>query len=155
VLRARSAASPAHLTAALAAAERAVEINQEETGSLLLLAELALLTGDAPRAEEVLTLVNRTNPRAVGGFFLRAYLAHRRGDEAAAIELLRAAHAARGPEWKPEGTVAEGDVEARMHRDMSPLADSWRAWDGTVDAADPGTAFVGLERALARYAGLE
>lgn len=155
VLRARSAASPAHLTAALAAAERAVEINQEETGSLLLLAELALLTGDAPRAEEVLTLVNRTNPRAVGGFFLRAYLAHRRGDEAAAIELLRAAHAARGPEWKPEGTVAEGDVEARMHRDMSPLADSWRAWDGTVDPTDPGTAFVELERALARYAGLE
>jgi hypothetical protein len=77
----------------------------------------------------------RTNPRAVGGFFLRAYVAWRAGDTGRARELLRQAHQARGPEWKPEGSVAEGDVARRMHQDETPLSRFWQTWDGRDDPA--------------------
>jgi tetratricopeptide (TPR) repeat protein len=135
VLRAMTAASDADLAAAQEALERAVELNQEETGGLLVLGEIGLLRGDHEMAETRLEWACRTNPKAVGGFFLRGYVAWRRGDEEGARALLRAAHAARGEEWKPEGAVAEGDVATRMHREDSPLALYWRAWDGGEDPA--------------------
>jgi hypothetical protein len=82
----------------------------------------------------------------VGGFFLRGYVAWAAGDRDAARDLLRRAAEARGPEWKPQGTVAEGDVAARMHRDESPLAVFWESWDGGLD---PDAAFAPLAERLA------
>jgi tetratricopeptide (TPR) repeat protein len=145
LLKAMHAASPEDMAAAEEALERALEINQEETGSLLALGELALLRGDEETAEERLRWACQSNPRAVGGFFLRAYVSWRRGDRSESIELLQAAQEARGPEWKPEGAVAEGDVAAKMHREESPLSDVWRAWDGGLD---PEAAFAPLRRRL-------
>ncbi|HEX6202061.1 MAG TPA: FG-GAP-like repeat-containing protein [Thermoanaerobaculia bacterium] len=149
-LRAATAGSAADLAAAAAAAERALAINREETGALLLLGEIALLQGQPRRAAERLELACRTNPRAVGGFFLRGYVAWSAGDRAAARDLLRRAAEARGPDWKPQGTVAEGDVAARMHRDESPLAVFWESWDGGLD---PDAAFGPLAARLARRPG--
>lgn len=149
-LRALSAEGPDDLVAATAAAERALAINREETGSLLLLGELALLQGQPQRAAERLELACRTNPRAVGGYFLRGYVAWRQGDSDAARDLLRRAAKARGPDWKPEGAVAEGDAARRMHRDESPLAHAWQAWDG---AADPAAAFAPLAAELRHRGG--
>jgi tetratricopeptide (TPR) repeat protein len=146
-LRAVAAEGPDDLAAATEAAERALAINREETGALLLLGELALLQGRPRQAAERLELACRTNPRAVGGFFLRGWVAWSGGDEAAARELLRQTVAARGPDWKPEGTAAEGDVAARMHRDESPLAPFWQRWDGTLD---PAAAYAPLAAELAR-----
>jgi Flp pilus assembly protein TadD len=146
-LRAATAETAADLAAAAAAAERAVAINAEETGALLLLGEIALLQGEPRRAAERLELACRTNPRAVGGFFLRGYVAWRGGDREAARDLLRRAAEARGPDWKPRGAVAEGDVAARMHRDESPLAPFWEGWDGTPD---PAAAFGPLAAHLER-----
>ncbi len=148
VLRALTATSPADLDAARAALERALEINQEETGSLLVLGEIALLQGDLALADQRLEWACRTNPRAVGGFFLRAYLAWKRGESDAAIALLETAHAARGEAWKPEGAVAEGDVTSRMHREQTPLTGFWEAWDGTPD---PAAAFRALDRRLSEH----
>jgi len=145
VLRARTATSRAHLEAARAAAERSLAVNREETGSLLLLGELALMLGDFTEADERLALATRTNHRAVGGFFLRAYLAHRRGDEEESARLLESTREARGPDWKPEGTVAEGEVDSLMHSDDTPLAATWRGWDGE---SGPEAAFTALERRL-------
>ena len=140
-LRALTAESPADLAAATAAAEQALAINREETGALLLLGELALMQDQPQRADETLQLACRTNPRAVGGFFLRGYLAWKRGDAAAARDLLRQAAAARGPEWKPQGAAAEGDVKHRMHRDETPLSPYWEAWEGGLE---PAAAFAPL-----------
>ena len=81
----------------------------------------------------------------MGGFFLRAYLAHRDRDPTASAELLRAAQSARGPEWKPHGAVAEGDVRQRMRVETSPLSRFWQSWDGL---ADPKVAFEPLESFL-------
>lgn len=116
-----------------------------ETGTLLALGEVALMRGRASAAEERLEWVCRTNPRAVGGFFLRALLAWRAGDVEGAGQLLEQARQARGPDWKPVGATAEGDVERGQHRDTTPLSRFWLAWDG----AGPPEAFEGLEAFLA------
>ncbi len=145
VLRAIHGHSDEDLAAAQAALERALEINREETGSLLVLGEIALLRGEIEAAEHHLSRATTTNPRAVGGFFLRGYMAWRRGDEAAARELLETARAALGPDWKPQGTTAEGDVAGRQHREETPLSRFWESWDGTIA---PGEAFAGLDARL-------
>ncbi|MEE9561938.1 MAG: FG-GAP-like repeat-containing protein, partial [Thermoanaerobaculia bacterium] len=145
VLRALSAESDADLEAAGQALERALEINQEGTGSLLVLGEIALMQGDRTLADERLAKATRTNPKAVGGFFLRGYIAWKDGESADAVRHLEAAQAARGEEWKPEGSVAEGDVASRMHREVTPLSLYWEGWDGT---GDPQTAFADLDAYL-------
>ncbi len=145
VLRALTATGPADIDAAEKALLRALEVNREETGSLLVLGEIALLQGDPELADERFELACRTNPRAVGGFFLRGYVAWKRGDLEAAKELLGKAQAARGEEWKPEGAVAEGDVASRMHREETPLARFWEGWDG---APDPEAAYGALDGRL-------
>ncbi len=142
VLRAIHASDEEDLAAAEAALRRALEINREDTGSLLALGEIVLLRGRQDEAEDILGQATYTNPRAVGGFFLRGYLAWKRGDEATARELLETAQAARGPDWKPEGTTAEGDVKGRQHREETPFSRFWEAWDGT---SEPAAAFAGLE----------
>ena len=144
-LRALHAAGDEDLAAAEAALRRALEINREETGSLLALGEIALLRGKLDEAADHLERATYTNPRAVGGFFLRGYLAWKRGDEAEAREMLEAAQVARGPDWKPEGTTAEGDVKGRQHSEKTPLSRFWEAWDGTTGSA---AAFAALEARL-------
>ncbi len=81
---------------------------------------------------------------------MRAYLAYLDGDSAASSELLRAAQAARGPEWKPPGAAAEGDVRQRMHVETSPLARFWESWDGN---AAPTEVFRDLESFLRDWPG--
>ena len=143
-LRALVAQGQQDLEAAREDLERSLEINREETGSLLVLGEVAILQGDEEAAEQYLAWACRTNPKAVGGFFLRAYLADRRGERSASRTLLEQAHAARGEEWKPEGAVAEGDVAFRMHEEQTPLSRFWKRWDGTFE----DIAFVDLDAYL-------
>lgn len=81
-------------------------------------------------ARERLEWACRTNPRAVGGFFLRAFLAWRGGDADASRALLSRAREARGEDWKPAGATAEGDVAGQLHRDPTLLSVGWTAWDG-------------------------
>lgn len=145
VLRALSAESDEHLAEARRALERAVDINAEEVGALLVLGQLDLMAGDTASADQRLEWVGRTHPKAVGAFYLRAYLAWRRGDDVAARRLLEQAREARGEDWKPEGTVAEGDVVRRMHREETPLSIYWQRWDGTPD---PSAAFADLAARL-------
>jgi tetratricopeptide (TPR) repeat protein len=145
VMRAMTAESPSDLEAAAAALERSLEINQEETGALLVSGELALLRGDSELAAQRFAWVCHTNPRAVGGFYLQGYLAWKEGNREASIAHLESAVAARGEEWKPEGAVAEGDVASRMHKEVSPLSLYWERWDGSLD---PDTAFRPLDEYL-------
>ncbi len=146
VLRALNADSESDLREAQAAVERSLEINLEETGSLLVLGEIELLLGEDREADEHLAQACHTNPKAVSGFFLRAYLAWKRGEEEASIQLLERAVAARGEEWKPEGAVAEGDVAQRMHAESTPLSAYWEGWDGTT--SDPAAIFARLDERL-------
>jgi Tfp pilus assembly protein PilF len=145
VLRATVAQSRAELKEAMSLLDRALEINREETGVLLAMGELDLILGDDDQADQHLEWACRTNPRAVSGFFLRGYVAWKRGEDQTARELLQHARDALGPEWKPEGTTAEGDVANKMHAEATPLSAFWMKWDGSLD---PAGAFAALDAHL-------
>ncbi len=142
VLRASIARKDDDLAAAERALEKAQALNPEETGALLLLGEVSVMRGQRERAAERLAAVCRTNPKAVGGYFLRAYLAWKQGDTRASERFLQEARAALGPDWKPSGTTAEGDVQRRQHAESSPLSGFWERWNGV---ADPAASFAPLE----------
>ncbi len=144
-LRAVTARTPDELAQAKAALERAVELNQEETGALQVLGELYLIDGDMEGARQRFQWVGRTNPQADGAFFMLGYIAWKKGDDAQAREFLEQAVKARGPAWKPEGSVAEGDVKHKMHVDATPLLPYVEAWQGDLD---PDRAFAELARKL-------
>jgi len=135
IIRAMTAESPADFEAANQALERSLEINKEETGTILVLGELALMQGDNDLALQRLEWNTNTNPRSTGGFFLQGYMNWLRGDTEASVGFLQKAQDTRGEDWKPEGTVAEGDVASRMHKEVSPLSVYWEQWDGTLDPA--------------------
>jgi len=145
VMRAMTAQSPDDLEAANRALERSHDINKEETGTVLVLGQIALMRGDEELAQQNLEWNTGTNPRSTGGYYLQGYLAWKRGDDEASVALLEKALGTRGEDWKPEGAVAEGDVAQRMYKEVSPLSIYWEQWDGTLD---PETAFQSLDRYL-------
>ncbi|MHC4080920.1 MAG: FG-GAP-like repeat-containing protein [Planctomycetota bacterium] len=145
VLRASVAKTRADLKEAMSLLDRALEINREETGVLLAMGEIDLILGDYDQADQHLEWACRTNPRAVSGFYLRGYVAWKRGEDDMARELLQRARDALGPEWKPEGTTAEGDVATQMHAEATPLSAIWMNWDGSLD---PAGAFAVLDAHL-------
>ncbi len=149
VIRALSAKSDAELAAAEQSLATAHALNPEETGALMVMGEVALLRGNAPKADERLTAVCRTNPKAVGAFFLRGYIAWKRGDAAQAADLLQETRQALGKDWQPKGTTAEGDVTKKQHVETSPLSRFWLTWDGGMS---PDKAFSALSAHLAASA---
>ena len=144
-LRAGTAASSGQLAAAEAALSTAHRLNPEETGALLALGEVRLLLGDLARADESLTDVSRSNPRSTNALFLRGYIRWKRRDAAGARRFLDRCRAARGPEWQPAGTTAEGDVRRKAHAEHTPLARFVEEWNG---AGSADAAFAPLERHL-------
>jgi enediyne biosynthesis protein E4 len=140
-LRAAHASSFGELAAAEELLERAHAINSHETGALLILGEISLLQKKEEAAERRLFATGRTNPRATGAFFLRAYLAWRQGRETESISLLKEARESLGKDWHPEGAAAEGEVKKKMHLETTLLSNFWESWDGEPD---PETAFKEL-----------
>jgi tetratricopeptide (TPR) repeat protein len=147
-LRADTAASEAHLTAAEGALSRAHALNPEETGVLLALAEINLLQGELARADARLAAVARSNPRSAHAIFLGGYLRWTSGDSDGAATRLRQCRAVLGPDWKPAGATAEGDVVRRAHAEHTPLARFLGEWDGRVE---PRAAYASLDRHLREY----
>jgi tetratricopeptide (TPR) repeat protein len=145
LLLATSANNLIQLSDAEESVRKAQALNPEETGTLLLLSEIALMKGDAAHAQQQLDLACRTNPKTVGGYFLRGYLAWKNNDLRQARDLLVAARNARGKDWKPLGTVAEGDVRARMHTEGSILSSIWDNWNGNTD---PEATYSQADRAI-------
>ena len=144
-LRAITARSAADLVRAEEALESAYRLNPEETGALLSLGEVALMRGQRAVAQQRLASVCQTNPRATGGFFLLGYVRWKQGDGAGAGDLLREARTSLGPEWKPKGATAEGDVVQKAHSETTPLSRFWESWDGTLT---PSRAYAPLDTYL-------
>lgn len=103
------------------------------------------MRGDHELARQNFECNTGSNPRSTGGFYLQAYLAWKRADNAASSAFLEKALGTRGEDWKPEGAVAEGDVAQRMHKEISPLSIYCEQWDGSVD---PELAFAALDSYL-------
>ena len=142
------------LDAAAAELERAVEINREETGALLRLAEVRIAQGRFDEAARDLQKVRQANTHSVGAPWLLAWLARREGRHEEAARLLDEASArARGPEL-PSAVPAEGDTRGD-HRLVASTLPGKRAvpplWEGLETRHDPRSWAVGeSEGELAR-----
>ena len=132
-LLAASASSRGQLAPARQALNTALHLNSEETGTLVLLGQVALAQGDISAADQNLTRACQANPRATNAWFLRAYIAWRRGDLQRAAAMLTATRAARGPDWKPVGGVLEGDVKRLMYSESGFLNLFEQQWEGSAD----------------------
>jgi len=134
-LLAASASSREQLAPARQALNAALHLNSEETGTLVLLGQVALAQGDISSADQNLTRACQANARAANAWFLRGYIAWRRRDLQKASAMLTAAREARGPDWKPAGSVLEGDVKRLMYSESGFLNLFERQWDGSSDFA--------------------
>jgi cytochrome c-type biogenesis protein CcmH/NrfG len=144
-LRAITSRSGADLDLAERALDKAYRLNPEETGALLSLGEVALMRGERAAAQQRLAAACQTNPRATGGFFLLGYVTWKQGNAAGAADLLREARTSLGPEWKPKGATAEGDVLLKAHTETTPLSRFWERWDGVLV---PARAYANLDAYL-------
>ena len=146
-LLAASASSRSQLEQARQTLSTAIRLNSEETGTLVLRAEVLLAMKDFAAADDDFAHACQMNPRAVDAWFLRGYIAWKRGDDRQASEKLGWARNARGPDWKPAGAALEGDVQRRMYSESGFLNVFERQWDGTPD---PRRAYAALDSYLRR-----
>jgi len=146
-LLAASASSRSELDKARQTLSTAIHLNSEETGTLVLRGEVSLAMKDLDAADVDFTHACQMNPRAVDAWFLRGFIAWKRGDYHEALEKLSSARNARGPDWKPAGSVLEGDVQRRMYSESGFLNVFERQWDG---APDPTRAYTPLDAYLHR-----
>lgn len=147
-LLASAARSRGELTAARQPLDAALRLNPEETGTLTLLGEVSLAAGNFADAERSFEHVCQTNSRAAVAWFLRGYIAWKQGDVHGAAAMLAQAHRALGPDWKPSGSVLEGDVRQHMYSESGFLNIFEQEWDGSED---PVHAYAKLDPYLHRY----
>jgi tetratricopeptide (TPR) repeat protein len=146
-LLAASASSRSQLDLARQALDAALHLNSEETGTLVLLGQVALAQGDLANAEQRFAHACQANPRAVNVWFLRGYIAWKQRDFQRASEMLANARNARGRDWKPAGSALEGDVQHRMYSESGFLNVFEQQWDGSPD---PTRVFAPLDAYLRR-----
>lgn len=132
-LLAVSAASRKQLELARQSLKVALHLNAEETGTLVLLGEVALAMGESRTAQQHFMHACQANPKAADAWFFRGYIAWKRKDIRQASQMLASARAARGLDWKPAGSVLEGDVKRRMYEQAGFLTVFEQQWDGTAD----------------------
>jgi len=146
-LLAASANLKSELTAARAALDAALQLNPEETGTLVLLGEVQLAEGNLSDADPDFAHVLQANARAANALYFRGYIAWKQHDDRRAAALLSQAHQALGPDWKPAGSVLEGDVRRRMYSESGFLGVFAQQWDGDLK---PSLAYAGLDAYLRR-----
>ena len=146
-LLAASASSKSKLAAARRTLDAALQLNSEETGTLVLLGEVQLAEGNLPEADRDFAHVLQANARAANALYFRGYIAWKRHDDRQAAALLSQAHHALGPDWKPAGTVLEGDVRRRMYSESGFLGVFAQQWDGS---SNPSLAYARLDAYLRR-----
>jgi tetratricopeptide (TPR) repeat protein len=96
---------------------RAHELNGEETGPVVRLGEIALVTGRLEEARHWFESALRTNPKSVEAAFLAGYLGWEEGRETAPlVERVRQATKLEAP---PKGVLSEGD-RRDTHRAAAP-----------------------------------
>jgi tetratricopeptide (TPR) repeat protein len=144
-LLAASASSRSQLSSARQALEVALHLNSEETGTLVLLAQVALAEGDLRAAEQNLSHACQANTRSASAWFLRGYIAWKQGQDRQALAMLTSARNARSPDFKPVGSVLEGDVRRLMYSDSGFLNLFEKQWDGSPD---PTHAYAKLDSYL-------
>src|SRR5262245_40728580 len=99
---------------------RAHEINAEETGPMLRLGEVLILTGRLEEAGKWLRSAARTNPKSVEAAFLAGYVQWESGDRVAASDYYRKALGAARADRPVRGVLGEGDRKSPQPRHGAP-----------------------------------
>jgi tetratricopeptide (TPR) repeat protein len=146
-LLAASAKSRNQLKAAREALDSALRLNSEETGTLILLGQVALAEGKSGEAEQDFAHACLANPHAANAWFLRGFIAWKKHDSQQASAMLTKTLDARGRDWKPKGSVLEGDVQHLMSQESGFLNIFEQGWDGSTD---PKRAYGKLDGYLSR-----
>ena len=89
----------------------------------------------AARGVYRLQLVCRSNPESVPALFLQGYIAWKSGDKNSAGNFLSKI-AGKKQANKAAGSTAEGDVQVKMHTDVSLLSNFIKSWDGKTGNLD-------------------
>jgi enediyne biosynthesis protein E4 len=147
-LLAASASSRSQLELARQSLEAALRLNSEETGTLVLLGQVALAQGDLAMAEQHFSHACQANPRAANVWFLRSYIAWKQRDFRQASAMLATARNARGRDWRPAGSALEGDVQRRMYSESGFLNVFEQQWDGSPELT---RAYAQLDAYLRRF----
>ncbi|NIR46445.1 MAG: tetratricopeptide repeat protein [Gemmatimonadetes bacterium] len=106
----------------------ALELNQEQTGPRLGLAELALARGDMAAASRYLDHVLGSDASSVEAHFLEGYIAWKRGDMGAARASFAEAVERAQPEKPAGGVAGEGDTRAGSRPLLASVERCRRAW---------------------------
>lgn len=146
-LLAASASSGSQLVAARQVLSDALKLNPEETGTQVLLGEVALAQGHFAEADRVFAHVLQTNPKAANALYFRGYIAWKKGKMHRASSLLTQAHDALGPAWKPAGSAREGDVRHRMYSESGFLGMFPQQWTGS---SNPSSAYARMDAYVRR-----
>jgi len=146
-LLAASANTKSELTVSRRTLNSALQLNSEETGTLVLLGEVLLAEGNFAEADRDFAHVLQANPRAANACYFRGYIAWKQGDTRQSAATLTQAKSALGPDWKPAGSVLEGDVRRRMYSESGFLGVFVQQWNGD---AKPSLAYAGLDAYLRR-----
>jgi tetratricopeptide (TPR) repeat protein len=99
---------------------RAHEINGEETGPVVRLGEVALVTGRSDEARQWFESALRTNPKSVEAAFLAGYLGWEAGHATAG--LVRRVREAAKVEAPTKGVLSEGDRRDSQRAAAPPLS---------------------------------
>lgn len=154
--------APFDLARAHAELTRSMDLNREETGPLIQLGEVALLSGDMETATEFVGLSRQANPFSSGTRYLEGYLAWRSGDVVAAVRhLTRAVELSQGKGPASESASNEGATSRGMRpmleggvRFASPLSRRWfglESWNAEeIDEAAAAAEYTAVQQVLAR-----
>jgi tetratricopeptide (TPR) repeat protein len=113
-------AEPMDLAAAEVHLRRAHAINGEETGPVVRLGEVLLVSGRAAEAREWFEAALRTNPKSLEAAFLAGFVAWEQGS-AEAARLARRVHAAAALDAPVKGVLSEGDRKDARRAVAPPL----------------------------------
>jgi tetratricopeptide (TPR) repeat protein len=92
--------------------QRALQINQEETGPLLRLGHIMLIRGDWLNAQHFFDAVIATNFKSVEAHFLNGYIAWKTGNLSKAKKLFSEAIKHSETEKPVQGVLREGDTKS-------------------------------------------
>lgn len=122
LLASPEAAEPMDLVTAEQHLRRAHAINGEETGPIVRLGEVLLVTGRAAEAGAAFEAALRTNPRSVEAAFLAGFVAWDAGQPARAQRLAQRLREAAKVEAPVKGVLSEGDRRDAKRIAAPPLA---------------------------------
>jgi Tfp pilus assembly protein PilF len=124
--------APRDLARAEAEFRRALELNREETGTLLRLGELALLRGHLADARSHFDAVIGSHSRSVEAHFLKGYVAWKRGHPDSASALFRKAVTVARAAQSIQQPVGEGDTKRGLAPALARTS-SCRLFDAQIE----------------------